>query len=241
MKRFRLWQELFVQFFWLVFLIVLVWEYDGRILAASFLNPKYFWLLYVSIVFFAAFMSNTLIKILSEQDDEGSAPIFLYLLIPLLMFPAALKAQLGADAVERRGLVFSEVQESEQAIQDELIFRNTDGTDRFSDILGNPRQSVGRPVNLIGRAALNPILPDGSFYFYRFIIYCCAADANPGGLIVTGIDTSAVEVDGWYRINGTVGTTAVDDKNYLSLEAAGIERVAEPEIPFEDYWAFPTE
>ncbi|MDC7226008.1 MAG: TIGR03943 family protein [Spirochaetales bacterium] len=246
MKRIVMWLEFIVQGLWLIFLIFLVIENDGRQLASDFLNPKYFWLLYLSIVFFAFFLFNTLIKILSGSDGDRGVPVFLYLIVPLVLLPVSLKAELGSAAVTRRGVVFHEVQKSEPVAEapKTLIspftgtapsYKNADGTDRFLEILSNPEESIGRSVDIIGQAAFNPLLPEGSFYIFRFIIYCCAADATPSGLIVTGIESSQVEADHWYRIKGTVTMTPVDGKEYLSVDSDSIEQIEEPEMPFESY------
>ena len=246
MKRLVSWLELIVQFLWLAFLIVLVIGNEGKQLASEFLNPKYFWLLYLSIVFFSVFLSNTLIKILARSEGKKAAPIFIYLLIPLFFLPASLKAKLGSAAVTRRGVVFQEIQKSDFPVETPetlvspftgaaLEFKNTDGTDQYLELLSNPEESLGRNVNIVGQAAFNPLLPEGSFYIFRFIIFCCAADATPSGFIVTGIDSSDVETDQWYRVRGRIGMTSMDGIDYLSIGAQSLEHVDELDPPFESY------
>ena len=242
MKKLWLWLELLVQFLWVTFLVILVIRVDGKCLAAGYLNPRYFWLIYISIGFFTCFLLTTMVKIFSGQVYGGRAPVFLYMLIPLVLLPVANRAQLGTDTVARRGVVFTEVNEDAgtQIPVPELRVKNPDGTDRYSDLLMNPERSVGQDVELIGRAAFNSLLPEESFYIYRFIIFCCVADAMPSGFIVIGTDISSVEEEQWYRLKGTVGMTTVDGQEYLSVTAESLERVDEPDSIYEDYWASST-
>ena len=246
MKRLGLWLELFVQFLWMVFLIALIVDAGGIKPASLFLSPKFYWLLYLSLFFFVIFASNTLIKILLEKEFNDDSPAFLYLLIPMIFFTPALKADLGSKAVERRGIVFQEVQKSEEdtkkpsapvspSIAEGTEYKNEDGTDRFLKIFSESEQSVGRRVNLIGQAAFNPQLPEGSFYIFKFIIFCCAADATPSGFIVTGLDSTDVQTDKWYQISGTVEMTDVDGKEYLSVKGDSLKLINKPEVPFEIY------
>ena len=78
--------ELVVQFIWTAFLIRILLPREGGSYAALFLSPAYFWLLYISIVFFLLFMFVTLYKLFSENPGKPLKNAFLYLLIPVIFF-----------------------------------------------------------------------------------------------------------------------------------------------------------
>ena len=205
---------------WLAFLVTLVLKVDGKCSAAGYLNPRYFWGLYLCIFFLAAFLINTMIKIFLEQDYKGGVPVFLYLLIPLILFPVANRAQLGDDAVARRGVVFTEVSDDRDshAQVPDIQVKNPDRTDRYSELLMNPELSVGKDVDLIGRTAFNSMLLEESFDIYRFIIFCYAADAMPSGFIVISADLTNIEEEQWSRVQGIVSITAVRRKRVFICE-----------------------
>ena len=217
-QRFSLFLELVVQFIWTAFLIILLLPREGGSYAALFLSPAYFWLLYISILFFMSFMFITMFKLFSENPGESLNHAFLYLLIPVFFFPIAKNARLGSASVNRRN-VESILAESEQVDIEEMGVKspanpflnpldssfpakNPDGTTRISDILTHEENFMGAEVEIRGIAEFDEMLPDGSFYLYRFMIFCCVADATPAGLIIYGVDAESTVENRWYRIKG---------------------------------------
>ena len=91
-------------------------------------------------------------------------------------------------------------------------------------------------VEVSGIAEFDDILPDGSFYLYRFIIFCCAADATPSGLIIYGVDAGSVVENRWYRLRGKVSLFNVEGKDYIAIEANSITETEEPANPYEYYY-----
>lgn len=89
---------------------------------------------------------------------------------------------------------------------------------------------VGRKLTLTGF-----VVPasDGSFTLTRFVVSCCAVDAQPVGISVTTDGTLPTE-NQWVRVEGALAAnpdTASDAR--LVLRAATVTRVNQPSDPYE--------
>jgi putative membrane protein len=61
----------------------------------------------------------------------------------------------------------------------------------------------GKPVDVVGFVSADPEDPENMFYVSRFIITCCAVDAQPIGVPVYAPDwADDLEVDQWVRVTG---------------------------------------
>ena len=89
---------------------------------------------------------------------------------------------------------------------------------------------VGRKLTLTGF-----VVPasDGSFTLTRFVVSCCAVDAQPVGIGVTTDGTLPTE-NQWVRVEGALAAnpdTASDAR--LVIRAATVTRVSQPSDPYE--------
>lgn len=89
---------------------------------------------------------------------------------------------------------------------------------------------VGRKLTLTGF-----VVPasDGSFTLTRFVVSCCAVDAQPVGISVTTDGTLPTE-NQWVRVEGALAAnpdTASDAR--LVIRAATVTRVNQPSDPYE--------
>lgn len=89
---------------------------------------------------------------------------------------------------------------------------------------------VGRKLTLTGF-----VVPasDGSFTLTRFVVSCCAVDAQPVGIVVTTDGTLPTE-NQWVRVEGALAAnpdTASDAR--LVIRAATVTRVNQPSDPYE--------
>ncbi|MBB5843527.1 putative repeat protein (TIGR03943 family) [Conyzicola lurida] len=61
----------------------------------------------------------------------------------------------------------------------------------------------GKPVDVVGFVSADPDDPQNMFYVSRFIITCCAVDAQPVGVPVYSPDwQQTLEIDDWVRVTG---------------------------------------
>ncbi|NII41003.1 putative repeat protein (TIGR03943 family) [Curtobacterium flaccumfaciens] len=89
---------------------------------------------------------------------------------------------------------------------------------------------VGRKLTLTGFVVPGP---DDTFTLTRFVVSCCAVDAQPVGIGVTTDGTPPPE-DQWVRVEGALAAnpdTASDAR--LVIRAATVTRVSQPSDPYE--------
>jgi uncharacterized repeat protein (TIGR03943 family) len=89
---------------------------------------------------------------------------------------------------------------------------------------------VGRKVTLTGFVVPGP---DGTFTLTRFVVSCCAVDAQPVGIGVTTDDTEP-RADQWVRVEGALAANpdASSDAR-LVIRAARVTSIEQPSDPYE--------
>jgi len=107
---------------------------------------------------------------------------------------------------------------------------------RTLNVYPEPDAYEGEKVNVEGFVLHPPDLPEPYLLVARFIITCCAADVYPVGFPVqleavakTRLD---YPVDGWIRIEGTMGTTTINDQRKAVIRPQKIDTIPEPENPY---------
>ncbi len=96
----------------------------------------------------------------------------------------------------------------------------------------------GLRVRLVGRVTPQPGAPSNQFWLVRFAIYCCAADAIPLRVRVTGPFTTP-PTDTWVEVTGRwrpapVRPPGVFDPNVVViLDADTVRVVAQPADPYD--------
>ncbi|GAA3332919.1 TIGR03943 family protein [Curtobacterium albidum] len=89
---------------------------------------------------------------------------------------------------------------------------------------------VGKPVRLTGFVVPGA---DGTFTLTRFVISCCAVDAQPVGLgVVT--DGTVPDADEWVRVEGKLAANPDPSADArIVIRAASVTRIAQPSDPYE--------
>ncbi|RDH98663.1 putative repeat protein (TIGR03943 family) [Curtobacterium sp. AG1037] len=89
---------------------------------------------------------------------------------------------------------------------------------------------VGKPVRLTGFVVPGA---DGTFTLTRFVISCCAVDAQPVGLgVVT--DGTMPDADQWVRVEGKLAANPDPSADArIVIRAASVTRIAQPSDPYE--------
>lgn len=92
----------------------------------------------------------------------------------------------------------------------------------------------GKPVDVTGFISANPSDPANSFYLSRFVITCCAVDAQPLGIPISLPHWKSQFVTGkWLTVTGNFGAnpsrTSIDA---IVLIPKTVDKVAEPDEPY---------
>ncbi|MFJ3231602.1 TIGR03943 family putative permease subunit [Streptomyces sp. NPDC086787] len=99
------------------------------------------------------------------------------------------------------------------------------------------RSLHGRPVRITGFVALDGA---GKPYLVRMALNCCAADAQPVKIGLTGEVPPVLRPDGWLEVTGTYTTEQTRDPvnngpiPYLRVTAS--HPVSEPRDPYDETW-----
>lgn len=92
----------------------------------------------------------------------------------------------------------------------------------------------GKPVDVVGFVTADPDDPENVFYVSRFIVTCCAVDAQPVGVPVylPGWEDS-VAIDQWVRVAGEFAPNPSRSSTQpIALRDSTVTEVGEPDEPY---------
>ncbi|WP_340377297.1 TIGR03943 family protein [Streptomyces sp. SS7] len=172
-----------------------------------------------------------------EQERHGAHPeprISWLLVLPLLALILVAPPALGSYSATRTGT----------ALQEPLAYPALPATDPLPlglvDYAGRAvydhgRTLEGRTVRLTGFIALDH---DGTPYLVRMALNCCAADAQPVKVALTGAIPPVLQPDTWLTVTGTYTPRSTRDPvnngpiPYLKITAAA--PTPEPRDPYDE-------
>lgn len=172
-----------------------------------------------------------------KDHDHGAFPrIGAWLLVPILCIAVVPILPLGSGAVtERRANVVPDAGSAPTPAplgSGELTL-----LDYVTRVVTQPDHPFTGPVTLTGFvASTSP--DDDEFVLGRFVMSCCAADAQP--VLVTVRSTGKLpRKDSWVQVTGTQVVVPPDlsdeeraDPANVVIDASDVERVAQPDQPY---------
>jgi putative membrane protein len=90
----------------------------------------------------------------------------------------------------------------------------------------------GKKVTTTGMAYWDQQLPENSFFCYQLLMFCCAADAKPIGIVVEYDKPKTVEKGGWVKVEGTVGFTTFQGQRFTKITAETVSSTDTPKDPY---------
>ncbi len=93
----------------------------------------------------------------------------------------------------------------------------------------------GKPVKVIGMVYTRKDMPQGQFLLMRFVITCCAADAQPEKIYVKAPPDKVPPKDSWAAVEGIPlqGSVGLGLEN--AIYAYGVEKLEADKIPKNPY------
>ena len=173
----------------------------------------------------------------ADHDGHGHGPggprIAWLLLLPvfglLLISPPAL----GAYTAGRTGTALTGTSSDFEPLPDRDPVRITILDYASRAVFDDGNTLTGRRVELTGFAM--PAKPDG-WYLTRMVVSCCAADARPIKVALTGAVPSGLAADGWLRVIGRYDPAKVTDPvNGGQIPALAVDAVTPIGPPAEQY------
>jgi len=92
----------------------------------------------------------------------------------------------------------------------------------------------GKPVDVAGFITADETDPTNVFYVSRFVITCCAVDAQPVGVPVYAPNwADDYELDSWVRVTGSfVANPSSASEQPIALEPDTVEPIGTPDEPY---------
>lgn len=157
-----------------------------------------------------------------------------FLLLPLwYAFASASGYTLGADAFAQRWVhMDADVLTGDAPARTDSSTESADDTPARTvsllDIALSDDELIGQRVVTIGQVYRGPEIPAGHFVVFRFVITCCAADAQPVGVLVATSGQRLPEVDSWIRIEGKLDLIAHGEQQQYLIRPRIINNITSP-------------
>jgi uncharacterized repeat protein (TIGR03943 family) len=93
-------------------------------------------------------------------------------------------------------------------------------------------ENVHQRVSIEGMVYTPQEVPQGCAVLFRFVISCCAADAQPLAILIRGEGAEKLAKDTWVRVEGVIGTTKIEGRDVPTLAVEHLEKIAPPGEPY---------
>ncbi|HEY0636919.1 MAG TPA: TIGR03943 family protein [Pseudonocardiaceae bacterium] len=158
------------------------------------------------------------------------------LLLPALAIFLVAPPALGADKVIRSGSVSAPAPDPGGAgfvalpDEDAPVLKLGDAVTRA--VWDDSGSLDGREIRLVGFVV---VMGDGTVHLARLTIGCCAADAAPIKVRLTGPDVDAYPADTWLEVRGRMVPDSATEANHFvpTFDVTGLTPVAAPPDPYE--------
>jgi uncharacterized repeat protein (TIGR03943 family) len=242
---------------WIVAFFFLLRSTPDGPLIGRLLRPDYWWLVGmgtgVLILFLVSFFSR------QRHSQPGRGVRFFVqmaiMVLPLLYLPTAVVSDLSPDAAKRRSFYGcqpfraknkpSQVVLPSQPVAEKTPTTMTDVKSKppaepsLLDIVWDAELFDGKTVSTVGMVYRDAKTPPNAFFCYRLVMFCCAADAAPTGVLVEYDHAKTLKKGSWVKIKGTVGFTHIrdahlakmmniDDDTWPKIAARSVEKTEPP-------------
>ncbi|MFZ5351699.1 MAG: TIGR03943 family putative permease subunit [Bacillota bacterium] len=89
-------------------------------------------------------------------------------------------------------------------------------------------KNIGKEVEVKGFIFKTQELKENQFVIGRYIVTCCAADAEIIGLLCNSSDAAELAIDQWVIVKGIINKVAVDDMEIPVIDVTSIEKTDRP-------------
>ncbi|MFH0959774.1 MAG: TIGR03943 family protein [Pseudomonadota bacterium] len=246
MSRFML---LIVLIAWIAAFWILIQRIEGTPLISKLLRQDYWWLVDVGTGILLLFLLSL---VYLDPHCAGPHGIRLTLqvgimILPLLYVPTAVTSRLSPDALNKR---LSLAQQNFRMAQPGVFsvsgagYSNSDPKNRDLSLPDDPsvlRLALwpepydGKLIKTLGMVYKNDNLPPNSFYCCQLVMYCCAADASPLGVLVEYDGVNDLTNGQWVKVEGKVKISRGGDRQKTEIVAEKVEPIEPP----KDQYLYP--
>jgi putative membrane protein len=228
----------------LSWLCAYVWLMKGGRYAA-YLNPKLWPFLVMAVTIALLFLISEIRRSRTRAHIRGGAEMWLQAILlglPLLFLWVIHGESLGAHTLTKRSLSLNmgAPAAGQSTDADPAGSFSKDGAVEAVTLLelkiDRRQELIGKRVSTDGivyrgkerlRDFLLEELPAGSFILFRFRVICCAADAVPIGVLVSG-DNSDLKDNGWIRVTGQYVIREIGGDAVPCIKAEEVHEIPAP-------------
>ncbi|HSL38866.1 MAG TPA: hypothetical protein VK857_00735 [Desulforhopalus sp.] len=205
----------------------------GRPLLARLLHPNLWWLVVTGAVILLLFLAVSICRPAPRRRYlwRLQLPPLLILALPLLYLFFSQDARLGADTFSKRSLR-SDLGFS-QNTERNWSFRDDGGEDiSLARLVFDRQRYLGQEVTVVCQSFVDEGLPEGIAMCYRYLISCCAADAQPLFVFIQQPTAEPIANDRWIRVVGTLSLVGNEQVELPLITPGEVSYVEEPPFPY---------
>jgi putative membrane protein len=154
------------------------------------------------------------------------------MILPLLYMGASHNYALDSYAAGKRSLGATRIPGNAIIRRARPASHQLGGELTITEILADRDRQVGQHVITEGMVFRGKDVPPGCFALFRFVITCCAADAQPAAVLVSYPSPERLESDEWLRVEGRLTLKEVDGEAAACIEADRVTPIPPPKNPF---------
>jgi len=214
---------------WAFFYLVMLC--DGNYQA--FLQSR-FWVLMaggagITVLYLASCLVRKPFSGRGHHFGEGGAWVRASLLcMPILFLWNAWGEGLGTYALSKRFIQLTTVTVSEQEQKAVVPDDSPPVGVSVLSLVNDPKPFMGKRVFTEGIVYRDEKVPTGHFILFRFVIACCAADAQPVGILVHAGNLEKLKNDTWIDVEGRFDLREFDGSLTACIEAESVKSIRVP-------------
>lgn len=210
---------------------------EGRYQA--FLQPRLGPLVAAGSALAAAMALASLLSLLREgllqSSPRGGVAGAVLLLLPIAVLVPVYGESLGRHALSKRAFIggipasgAAAAAAAAPAARQDFAESGPAREATLLDLTERPGEFAGLGVVVEGMVSKAGGMPEGWILLFRFRIVCCAADAQPLGVMVRGSGFETLREDSWARVEGRFETLDFEGEAVLAVTASKAVEIPVP-------------
>lgn len=193
----------------------------------QFLTPSFKGLILTSLVIAPALAAGLVFTGLPRQNLSWLKGLILILPVGFILLAG--DNTLGEYALRKRGLAPPDLGGTESAPADPADVTDADGNISISQLVMQFERFEGQQVQIEGLFADQVAEHDELSAVYRYLITCCAADAQPVGVFIDYNPELDLKNNDWVRVSGRVNQKTLDGYQVIFMAVDEIKGVEKPD------------
>ena len=192
-----------------------------------FLTPSFKGLILTSLVIAPALAAGLVFTGLPRQNLSWLKGLILILPVGFILMAG--DNTLGEYALRKRGMAPPDLGGTESTPADPSDVTDADGNISISQLVMQFERFEGQQVQIEGLFADRVAEHDELSAVYRYLITCCAADAQPVGVFMDHNPELDLKNNDWVRVSGRVNQKTLDGYQVIFMAVDEIKGVEKPD------------